>query len=379
LPDPKFPTLSDLTRTTSELEGWGGLKPKFEKSGLQWLRKINLTVYSSVKGGDKKDGIELSQLRIDFRLTKQTNATPNFLQVKVYNMAPETIQKVGQHKRIQLSAGYQANFGMIFDGEVALYIIGKENPVDSYLEIIAGDQPTQNQNVTLDLSFPPNTTPEQQVKAGLEQAKIPTGQIDLGKGQQKTLRYTHYLGPLPQFMRNHTNATASQWYIDDGKAYVIPITGYLKGEIVDLSPTTGLVGIPKVSPDGIEAICLLNPKLRISGLVHIDSKLLSNVAFTPGGTPYFTPGVPHPLIPTGSAFTRGAASVSPTGVYKILLLNHYGDTRGNPWYSEVICAASGADGELLLNSSSGTALERSTSRRKATEDNQPGLPAGATT
>jgi hypothetical protein len=362
---------SDLTKTTEEQDSWSKVATDRKLGGYQWLRLIKLMVYAGTSGG-KGDGIDVSQMRIDFRLTKMINPSPNLLDAKVYNLAPKTIEKIKQYHRVQLSAGHKTgNYGMIFDGTVVLYVVSKENPVDSFVQIIAGDGDVDLNSSIANLSFPPGTFPKQKVEAVLKQNNIPLGApVDMGKGQQKTLRYSHFLGSMNRLIRQETNATASDFFIDDGKAFVIPTVGYRKGEIVDLSPTTGLVGIPKVTPNGIEAICLLNAKLRLGGLFHIDSKLLSDVPWVPGGQPMASVGPSAPggsryesmgmgWQATGVVYSKAAASLSPTGIYKILVLNHYGDTRGNPWYSELIGAAAGTDGELLKTGYSGSALDRS--------------------
>lgn len=371
MPDgsPFRPLVSDRSKSADELDNT--TLPKYDRHGTplpvpgqtaealqfkggawQWLRKIELMVYASDK--DKGAGLDLSNLRIDFRLTKQTNSAPNFLDAKVYNLAPETMNKIRQFKKVKLSAGYKSNFGLIFDGNVVLYISGKENAVDSVVQIIAGDQDIKINNSVALLSFDAGALESDQLKAALQHAKHEVGEINTGTESQPTLRSSHYLGTVSNFIRRITNATDTDFYVDDGKAYVIPRSGYRKGEIVKLSPTTGLVGFPKVTPSGIEATCLLNPRLRIAGLVQIDTSLLSGVSFVPGSTdsaPFSSSGSMQ-FGPTASAFSFQGASVDPKGQYKILLLSHHGDNRGNPWYSEMVCTATGA-----VNAP-GTALQR---------------------
>jgi archaellin len=145
LPDGSdFPSLSDLTRPTDFLEDWWhNATEKFvasqpgttDVSGNKlWLRKINLTVYDT-----SGEGVNLSNMRINFTVKKMTNASPNQLYARVYNLSKKTQEKVRSFHRVQLSAGYRSQFGMIFDGTVVLYVQGKENTVDTYIDIFAGD------------------------------------------------------------------------------------------------------------------------------------------------------------------------------------------------------------------------------------------------
>src|SRR3954452_5739701 len=65
---------------------------------------------------------------------------------------------------------------------------------------------------------------------------------------------------------------------------------------------------------------------------------LSNVPYLPGSTGTPWAGADYPFAATQNE-RFSYAVVSRTGIYTILLLNHHGDTRGRPWYSDLICQA----------------------------------------
>jgi hypothetical protein len=377
------PLFTDLSKLTSVLEGFANATEKYlaatgQANPDQFIRKINLTVYgntslrgltgniepglvASPTGEGAQDGLELSALRCTFQLTKQTLATPNLLYAKVYNLSKQTRERVKQYGRVQLSAGYQkGNFGMLFDGTVVLYVQGKEDAVNTYLEIFAGDGDMALSSAVVSLTFPADSTPEAKGKAVLQQANIPVGTMNMGGATTGSPRSSSFIGPVSKIMRNLTNATKSDFFIENGTAHVIPWKGYREGEMVVLSPTSGMVGMPKVTPDGIEATCLLNPKLRLAGLVQINSDLISNVAFQPGGqNPYANANTyaPPAYTPGGSSLPAFSTVNTPTGIYKIVFLSFFGDNRGNAWYANLIGVAAGTDGKLLQNVQT-TALER---------------------
>jgi hypothetical protein len=108
--------------------------------------------------------------------------------------------------------------------------------------------------------------------------------------------------------------------------------------------------MPEVTEAGISIRCLLNSALRLGGLVKIDTGLLSGVPYTPGGENSISGLSSGGTSPTQTTSTSGdnnplrntilnSAATSPQGVYKILLLTHSGDTRENPWYSDMVCIA----------------------------------------
>jgi hypothetical protein len=54
-----------------------------------------------------------------------------------------------------------------------------------------------------------------------------------------------------------------------------------------------------------------------------------------------------------------AAFTSPIGEYKVLLLEHNGDTRSNPWYSDMVCIAINKDGTVMKTGDPSEAWMRS--------------------
>jgi hypothetical protein len=244
---------------------------------------------------------------------------------------------------------------MIFDGTVVMYVQGKENAVDTYLDIWAGDADKALSNGVIAMTFPAKTTYKQEVERIIEisMPEVKVEQIDI-PGDRASVRAHTRIGMTAEELRKIANASGTHFWIDSSQFLIIPYKGYARGTAVVLSPTTGLVGMPEVTPEGIQAKCLLNPKLRLGGEVNIETSLLSNVPFLPGSsTPFYGAGLPSPAGEGSPAlpFKKwSAAPTSPTGRYKILMLEHHGDIRGPTWYSQMMCAATDTPGLLNYNS-----------------------------
>jgi hypothetical protein len=340
---------SNLSQPTNLLDGWWA-NAASRMAGTprdQWLRKINLSVYDAKGLSSPSSGLDLSMLKIDFDVKKRTSSSPDLMFARIYNLSIETMTAVQQYRRVSLSAGYQhGNYGVIFDGTVVMYVRGKESATDTYLDIFAGDGDVGLNNDVVNLTWPAGTTPEQKVRDAIGKlTNVQVGDIDMGKNQQKALRSTAYIGNAVGVIRDQMNATGSDFFVEGGKAHAISRTGYRQGEVAQLSTQTGMVGIPRITPSGLEVRCLLNPKLRLAGLIEVQTKFLSGVMFQPGSESPFA-GIPAPQAATGPGQTFGSASISPVGRYKIVMLNHMGDSRGIPWYSEMICAAVGANNQI---------------------------------
>lgn len=346
---------------------------------VQWIRKIELFVYgSNNQQATPEDAILLTptsangmpgpDLRITFQVRKITQESPNMLRCRIYNLHPDTQNKILEYTKVSLSAGYQtANFGEIFRGTVVQYRRGKENATDTYLEIIAGDGDTALLHDTATLVFPGDTQKQKIAEAYIAQLKsgepLTAGTVDLGPGgKQPLLRAMAAHGMVRDLMRDLMSSVNGHWWIDSGKVHAITRSMYLPGEAPVLTPSTGLVGIPEVTPSGIQAMCLLNPKIVLGGSVKIETSIISGVPFLPGsdvkldsnGHPMEPEPNPGPEGITTSPALRDvelqAAFTSPTGIYKVLLLEHSGDTRGNPWYSTMVCVAIDKSGGAIPSS-----------------------------
>ena len=332
----------------------------------QWLRKIELTIYGSAAGDSlnftPQDGPDL---KVVFRVQKMTNQSPNLLEVRIYNLNPQTEAKAIAYTRVMLAAGYQTGrFGKIFQGTITQFRRGKENSTDTYLEILAGDGDLALGFSAANLSFEKGTSNNDQIRDGInqfvsEKQSVEVGHVDAGQyGEQQSLRFSGALTQLNQFMRMHSRAANADWFVDDGKVNFLRRDGYMPGAAQELTPATGLVGIPEVTPGGIQMRCLLNPNLILGGLVKVKTELLSGVPYLPGGTAGTQPLTPDDYQKAGQLSVASwgqqlafPAFTSPTGTYKILLLEHNGDTRGNPWYSEMVCVALNESGNAIFSPS----------------------------
>lgn len=335
-----------LTPSTGPYSGGFQEPGQQQPNNAQWLRKVSLIVYTTA---GSQQGIELASLRVTFNLTKKTLQSPDLLDAKVYNLSPQTMAKVIEFNRVQLSAGYQfANYGMIFDGTVVQFRRGKENPTDTYLEIIAGDG-DQLTGASSFHRFEPGTKESDAVNTLIQDTGLDAGHISSSVGTQSFQRPWIVAGATQQYLREITQKYGANYWSDQGKINIVPQNEYLPGEAVVLAPTTGLVGIPELTPRGIQARCLLNSKLKIGGLVKLDKTLISGIPYVPGSSNVEMTGPDN--MAAGITQARQGANVdipqatSPTGTYKIVMMEISGDTRGQPWYCDLICIGMDASGQ----------------------------------
>lgn len=287
---------------------------------LQYIRRCNLVV-----SGASGDGLDLSNLRIQFKIKKSDAQTPNTAEIRVYNLAPDTAKQIRKEfKRVVLQAGYESNYGVIFDGNIKQVRFGRENGTDTYIDIAAGDGDDAYNFAVVNTTLAAGAKQSDQIGAAANSMSgrgVKQGYIgDTGEG--KLPRGKVMYGMARDYLRQSAEASDTSWSIQDGKLQFVPMTGVLPNQAVVLNSKTGLVGQPEQTNDGIKARCLLNPMLKIGGKVLIDEKDIAEAKL---------PDTKK------DAQANKPADIAADGLYRVLLVEYQGDTRGNDWYSDLVC------------------------------------------
>lgn len=286
----------------------------------QYLRRAQLVVAAG------QQGIDLSALRLKFSTRQCDLQTPNTATIRVYNLADATAQQIQtEFTRVVLQVGYEGgDFGVLFDGTIVQVRRGRESAIDNYVDIIAADGDEALNFAIVSAAIAAGSTFRDRVDAlskamGVGQshvADLPAGALPRGRT---------YYGMARDHMRGAAVSTDTKWSIQNGQLQVIPREGYLPTEAVVLSATTGMIGVPEQTQDGIRVRCLLNPRIKIGARVNIDNKSVQQAHLALGVE--------------GSAMNAFLPSITDDGFYRVVVAEHEGDTRGGPWYSNLICIA----------------------------------------
>lgn len=319
----------------------------------QWLRRIGLIVYADEKG------LDLSEMHIKFTVTSADSESPNNAAIRIYNLSPETLKRIigdrtvgGEFTRVCLNAGYMAGgYGIIFNGTIKQYRVGRENETDTYLDILAADGDVGYNQGFVNTSLAAGRTPEDAIKASVKAmsdaeaaailattGKKPEGPVvtpDIAFSTDKqhvpTIRGQVLFGLARAKLRNLASHLDSSWSVQDGKVVILPNTRYREGEAVVLSVATGLIGRPEQTGGGIKVKCLLNSRIKLGGLVKLNNnEIMKTMQSSPDAAP-----IPYNQW-TGF---QNLAPLSPDGTYRAYVIDHEGDTRGMAWYSHLTCLA----------------------------------------
>jgi hypothetical protein len=287
----------------------------------QYLRRVQLTV------SDAFEAMDLSELHIRFETRQADIQTPNRATIRIYNLAEATAQKVQKEfTKVTLQAGYQDGaFGVIFDGTIVQVRKGRENATDTYLDLICGDGDEALNFSTVSTVISSGSTFKDRVDA-LQKAMADKGVKPGFTGEPvnpETLpRGKVFWGMCRDHLRVQAASQGMSYSVQNGELTMIPLQGYKPGEAVVINSQTGMVGLPEQTQDGIRVVTLLNPALAVGSTIQINES-----------------SVQQQLISqnlTSDASQNNFPGIASDGLYKVMVIEYVGDTRGTPWYSNII-------------------------------------------
>ncbi len=301
-----------------------------------WLRRCQLTIGTSGKSYD------LSKLRVQFRVASKTVQTLKSAEITIYNPAPETAQailKQPEFAQVSLSAGYQSGpFSPIFSGKIAYVRWGKEDAVTSFVTIIATDSDAAYNWATINTTLPAGAKPQDQRDAILSALKpygitlmqnpppLPATQLTRSKAMY---------GMVRDALTDFANSIGCYWHFANGVLNFVAKDAPLAGDVIVLTPQTGLLGAPEQTLDGLNVRALLNPNIVTGRLIKVNAPLVNQGAFS---DPRLVPQPSYSSVP----YQPG---LSANGVYTVYSLVHEGDNRGtgNDWQTRMIAVATASN------------------------------------
>jgi hypothetical protein len=259
-------------------------------------------------------GIDITGLRCVFTIEKSMSAEPNRSVIQIFNLSAATQNQVlSTGKRVIIEAGDENSpqFGLIFDGDVIKALKRGANGIDKITELVAQDGDLFLNSGFVSVSYSAGQTTQSVLSKmeGIVDDEMVLGNVSDGLKNTKLARGKVMFGQPKDYARMLAKTEGALFYINDRKINLVKPGDLPDGQIVDLSPSSGLIGTPEQTETGVTATCLLNPLLNINKLVHIKNDYVQ------------------------ASSDEGSTGLS-TGVYKLIKLTHTGDTFGNDWYTK---------------------------------------------
>jgi hypothetical protein len=261
--------------------------------------------YARVSG----DVVEISDLRVKFKITKSLAKDPNTAEVVVYNLAETTRARMQkQAAKVVVRAGYLNTVGQIFVGDSHSIEHTREGS-DWVTKIQCGDGARSLTQARVSQSFGAGSTVNDVVGAVGKVAGFDVTQL-LGAGKLKALQQRQFTGgyaahgPAGDVLDRLLRGAGVEWSVQDGKLQVLERGRGSTERIVELDSTHGLVGSPTYATAekrGRKAV------LKFKALLSSEIRPGRRLAFT---------------------------SAEFGGVHRVLKVTHSGDTHGGEWYTE---------------------------------------------
>jgi hypothetical protein len=305
------------------------------KTEIETSADKNKYVAYVVSNSDYED----QSLDVSFKIEKFGWKNPNFSEVIVYNLNPQTENlTIRSGARILVEAGYvNGDYGVICDSNIFQPIWEREDTVttkvtfkcidamdiiyENHVSAVSGPLARQK-NCILGMAAgarrPFNIT---KISEDMGDAQLARGKIFFDSP-------THYMRKYAQQYGTVMSTVDREVYLDRPQD---PIPQNLTKQALVLSPGKGgLVDVPQQTQDGITFTCLLNPKIRVFSpepmLVKIDNQIIRQMAIQYGS----------------SGFSR----LDEDGIYRVIGVTHSGSTRGNEWYTMVTGCNQSMEGTL---------------------------------
>lgn len=298
----------------------------------QYLRRCRMTI----SGGGS--AIDVSNMRIKFKITHATTQAPNNMVAFVYNLSKQTRERIMSQKEftdIKLEAGYEQNSGVIFDGKIIQRISARETPTDTYLAIVAKDGDKGYNYGTINKTLAKGATGKDvfdELAKAMKEHGVDVGFVTKKLAELKFPRPVTMFGMARDYLRSLGLSTGSQWSIQNGKLDMVHKDETKPGGPIVLNSQTGLIGMPLETLNGIYVRCLINPRLTdpVNKEIKIDQKSINRAIIDAS----------YGAAINGEDGTLSKLLGTNDGTYKVLAVDWSGDTRGTDWYADLMCIGS---------------------------------------
>jgi len=268
--------------------------------GVFYEREYQLTLVELV-GADLRLEAKLQaweKLDIKFKVEKTSDASPNFAEFELFNLSEKSRSKFVSGQGILFNAGYKDFKGQIFTGFIDTFS-HKKTDLDWVTKIKVIDGLKSLRDVHISLSFGKEATEKTVVEAIAKKLKIDIGKINIKK-PVKFNRGFNMTGWVKSNLDQFAVATESVWMILDNKLYFYPRDEVLNDgiKVPLLKPTSGIVGSPEPTEEGVKVKSLLNHEINIASAFKVESREIN-------------------------------------GEYISTKLTHEGETAGSSWYTTI--------------------------------------------
>lgn len=306
-----------------------------------WKRKCKIYIKATNNAVNDKE-LDVSNLKCLFTVEKKLGGfsiAKEMCTFEIYNVNPETERIILENGYgLIIEAGYEnGRYGKIFEGDIlqAVNTIEEENFKITILAMSGQEEIASN----FVMCSTNSTTRKEQMKIMGQKARVPIqiedktednstdnelprGKVFFNSVEKYYSDFGRRMGNVFFYLDTMRKKSKEETATEQTAKIIMKSFEEMNNitTAVELSPNTGLIGVPQVSDSGVIIKCLLDPRFTIEGYVKLTNSMINR-------------GLAQPL--SGQGYTQ-KAMIDPDGEYKIFSIKHMGDTYGDTWITELI-------------------------------------------
>ncbi|KTR50874.1 bacteriophage protein, partial [Pantoea ananatis] len=244
--------------------------------------------------------------------------------------------------------------GMIFNGDIRFTVAGKDNVTDSWLLLQCIDGWQGHLYASVRTTVAAGWKYSDLFEAGMKTYQ-PYGITAVSVPDFPDTVFPRgrvLVGNTSDVMYGIARKCQANWWFENNQVNIVPESKYID-EVVVLNSSTGLIGMPQQTMGaGVNVRCLINPAIKLGGLVRLDQASVYRVALSNDQIGR-SPARVSESASDGNLYVNGIpgsqpAAINTDGDYTVGSIDYTGDTRGQNWYMDLLCLAKGS--KDLLNS-----------------------------
>lgn len=260
--------------------------------------------------------VKLDELHCKISISGATTGSPNICDVNIYNIAYNTVAKIKAGDILTVDAGYKDLHAIIFTGKIVNTRYGKVNGVDTYLNLQCNNIEIQNKIIAETYS---KNTSKAIVMQGMTSKAGLVGISGLNHIPRDQYRRAKVVFGTAQDVLKPIERSNDLYFSFNGKQYAIyDIGNLIAADVVILNKDTGLIERPKITQQGIEGRCLVNPRIKVGSMVQIMRTSIDEFK--------------QDLSYSGQGKATLAMPYDADGLYWIVKTSFSLDNRGKEWY-----------------------------------------------
>lgn len=225
--------------------------------------------------------VDVSGLKIEFSFEKALQSKPNSGKIRIWNLKASTAKFAKSATAVQIVAGYDNNRGLVYRGDLRRVSNRRSSTtnttrlsqvregIDFITELDLGGHVEALTSAYFQRSYAGTVPLKTVIAEALSTFTLVPSNTDILP--DITLEDYCWSGKTSDLLDSLLLDTDFGWHEDDGLIVFHETEKPISLNPVRVNPDTGLLSTPEIERRSIKFKTMLNPALRVGGLIHLES------------------------------------------------------------------------------------------------------------